>query len=393
LKNTKKATIIEFLGKYRAIKNLIRKVPILGQVYLEKDQLLADQNQLKTIIAQLQAECNQLQTIVAQLRTERNQLQIIVEQTQEKILQLQSKLDQMSTEHKSFQKEIDRLQMERKKYKNWVDYLLKEKRYKISHNQNKDHNIAVIINYCTNDYKFFKPCIKEVKKFSQNIIVPIADFFFDGTPENQELLKKTYNESVGIKFIKFEFDPNRNTSNPQYWITFSRWVGFNELKEDEDIEYILFLDIDEIIEGDKFVDWLNNFNYRDYDAILFKSYWYFKEAKFRALTTENQGLLVKKDKITKDLIINIWDRDGIFIHLEGNKIFDVTGLDDEPMVHHYSWVRTKEEMLKKVQTWGHRNDRDWKKLIEEEFAKEFTEDSTDFVHGYKFKVVKPYIDI
>ena len=37
------------------------------------------------------------------------------------------------------------------------------------------------------------------------------------------------------------------------------------------------------------------------------------------------------------------------------------------MVHHYSWVRTKEECLQKARTWAHRMDEDWPALIENTF--------------------------
>jgi hypothetical protein len=55
-------------------------------------------------------------------------------------------------------------------------------------------------------------------------------------------------------------------------------------------------------------------------------------------------------------------------------------------MHHYSWVRTKEEMLRKVKAWGHTNDKDWNTLIEEEFSREFN--GKDFVHGYNFEILK-----
>ena len=57
-----------------------------------------------------------------------------------------------------------------------------------------------------------------------------------------------------------------------------------------------------------------------------------------------------------------------------------------PMLHHYSWVRTKEQMLKKVRTWWHNKDRNWEKSVEEEFSRPFS--GKDFVHGYEYKTVE-----
>ena len=68
----------------------------------------------------------------------------------------------------------------------------------------------------------------------------------------------------------------------------------------------------------------------------------------------------------------------------------VNGLDSEPMIHHYSWVRTYEEMLKKVKHWGNTKDKDWTTMVHKEFEKDF--DGTDFVHNYEYNKVEGYIE-
>jgi len=56
------------------------------------------------------------------------------------------------------------------------------------------------------------------------------------------------------------------------------------------------------------------------------------------------------------------------------------------MIHHYSWVRTKEEMLKKVSNWGHARDKgDWKELVEMEYSRPFN--GQDFLHNYQYIIV------
>ena len=55
---------------------------------------------------------------------------------------------------------------------------------------------------------------------------------------------------------------------------------------------------------------------------------------------------------------------------------------NEIIMHHFSWVRTKEQMLKKVKSWAHQGDKQWVSLIEEEFKYSFK--GRDFVHNYKF---------
>ena len=69
----------------------------------------------------------------------------------------------------------------------------------------------------------------------------------------------------------------------------------------------------------------------------------------------------------------------------------------KPLVHHYSWVRSREEMLQKVKSWGHNQDRNWVKLVEDHFAlsesKRGGAGFRDFVHGYAYRTVRPYISL
>ena len=59
------------------------------------------------------------------------------------------------------------------------------------------------------------------------------------------------------------------------------------------------------------------------------------------------------------------------------------------MFHHYSWVRTKEQLLRKVASWGHNWERNWTEEVEKEFSRPFN--GVDFVHGYEFVEVAPHV--
>lgn len=179
-------------------------------------------------------------------------------------------------------------------------------------------------------------------------------------------------------------------NHPRYWHNMSRWVGMQHLRED--IEFVLFLDADEIIDS-RFNEWLTKEKLLyEFDAFLFLCYWYFREAKYRAKTWEKAGVLVKKNKLTADNIFTAGERLGIVSSLLPNAVL-VNGLDGTPMVHHYSWVRPKEEMLRKVRSWAHKDDADWQRLIEEEFSHDFR--GTDFLphHNYQYETITPVHDI
>ena len=260
------------------------------------------------------------------------------------------------------------------------------------------YKIATIINYCTNDYKFIGHCIKEAKLFSDQVIVPVCDHFLDGTPENRELLEKTYKEnSDNVEFYEYKYD-NNVFENLEYCAVHacSRLEGFRRIKDD--IDYIIFLDADEIIEGTRFKEFLDRSDFNNYNALSFSSYYYFREVTLRANKLQDSTIMVNKRLLTSDMLNQViaggYDRTGIGgidSVVPGEKMRNIPGLDGKPMIHHYSWVRTKDEMLKKVQTFGHKSDGDWISLVENEFSQDFK--GIDFIHGYKYEVVEPYITI
>ena len=265
--------------------------------------------------------------------------------------------------------------------------------------------IATVINYCTNDYRFIKHNINSVSLFAKEIIVPICDHFYDGTPENHLLINKTIKENQKARFVKFKFDKKKKiqpywwwrlrrilklplNSSSQYWICEARKIGWQNLSKD--IKYVLFLDVDEIIDAKKFINWLNTKEYQKYKAMKLANFWYFREPKYQATTIEDTPLFIKTSVLSKEIFFYYGEREDIYQKTLGPKKRMIKGLNNKPIIHHYCWARSKKEMIKKVQTWGHNRDHNWLKLIEKEFSHDFN--GTDFIQGYKYKVVKPFIN-
>ena len=268
------------------------------------------------------------------------------------------------------------------------------------------HKIAVIITYCTNDYKFIKHCINSVKDFASEIIVPVSDHFFDGTPENKTLLQKTFRENPEATFIRFKYGPSnppilghwfwkfiprtgglRPLFGSVYWICKARFIGYRHLSDN--IDYVLFLDVDEIIDSNWFKEWLDTDEYKKFGAMKFTCYAYFRKPIYQATSYYECGLLVKKTAISEKSFFHYGERNYIYAKSSGKKKGKILGLDGFPMIHHYAWARPKKEMLKKVGTWGHNKDRNWEKLILKQFS--YQPNEAKFIKSYKCKVVKPYI--
>ncbi len=249
--------------------------------------------------------------------------------------------------------------------------------------------IATIVNFTTNEEAFLRHCLEEASLFSDQVIAVVCDHFFDGTPEDQERLNGIYSAHPEAQFIQYPWSKeNFYSDHPtQFWHNLNRLVGTSLLKEE--VETVLFLDADEIVEGERFAKWLQTFPYREYAAIRLACYWYFREANLRATEVEDTPLLIRRDQLNYDRLMQKEERKGM-LNLASGKTLRFAEKEN-PLIHHYSWVRSREGLLKKAKTWGHRLERNWKELIEIEFSNPFS--GTDFVHGYTFTEVQPFLRV
>ncbi len=268
-----------------------------------------------------------------------------------------------------------------------------------------NHSIATIINYCSNDYRFLRFNILQIKKFSQQIIVPYCDHFYDGSPENKAVIQTTIKVNPQARFIEFPYNPQATRSlwrgwqfllrylgrgrvfGPQYWICFARQLGYQTIKPP--VEYVLFLDADEIINGRKFLDWLNTNQYKKFNALKPANYWYWRSPRYQATVWEDSPLLAKYSCLKKAVFMDHDERNATYHSLPFPKTRMVLGLDQKPMIHHYAWAKPKANLLKKVACWGHTKDRNWTKLIQTEFSHPFND--TDFIYKRQYKIVKPFL--
>jgi len=260
----------------------------------------------------------------------------------------------------------------------------------------KKRPIATIVNFCSNESRFINATLTQALQFSRQVIVPTCDHFFDGTEENRALLEQVYAAFPTCLFIEYPFFPDKiprklwkKIDPAHFWHSLSRLVGYSHLNED--IETVLFIDADEVPDGKRFSNWLDCSDYMQHTALKLANYWYFREPSNQAEHLEDTIVLAQRRALDHEILLNQNERDAIYNLLPGPKRRHVTDCEGLPMFHHYSWVRTQEEMLKKVRSWGHKFDRDWVTLVNEEFSAPFR--GTDFVHGYTYKSVKPSFDI
>jgi hypothetical protein len=155
-----------------------------------------------------------------------------------------------------------------------------------------------------------------------------------------------------------------------YWHCHGRWRAIQNLNENT--EYVLLLDADEVPEGPLFLQWLNTQQYRYYDCMKLANYWYFREPIFRAKNIIEDSIVFMKicHANNMNLTMQSHERSSTYDICPGKKTRSIT-FNNIPMFHHYSWVRTLKQMLRKVQSWGHKTDKDYTSLVNEEFSHEF----------------------
>jgi hypothetical protein len=237
--------------------------------------------------------------------------------------------------------------------------------------------VDTIIPFCSYDEKFINDTINGVRNISSKIIVTYFDFTFDGLPENQNLINSLKESNRDCIFVKLDY--NKNNSS-RWHHNYTRWIGSQIATS----EYILYLDADEVFESNKITSWFKNQKSLK-DVTTFANYWYFRSKRYRANTIEDSPVMINKSLVVKDRIFHDLER-AAFKYYGFDLELGVMGDDNTPMCHHYSWVLSKDEMLRKTKSWGHRSDKNWEKLIEEEFSREFN--GTDFIHNYIYTILE-----
>jgi hypothetical protein len=242
--------------------------------------------------------------------------------------------------------------------------------------------ITSILQYSTIDIRFLKSNLENLSKISDEVIVTMCTHLFNGDEEPIELIIETDNiikSFNNVRLLRFSWDGTK--SNTAYYHNLGRKLGTTVAKND----ILFFVDTDEIVDSNRFIKWFET-EYEYGKTYWLTCYWYFREPIYRSKTFEGCGLLILNDTCNWNL--NIRDErqqfhtGHNFIHGGYNPIL----VDAEPIMHHFSWVRTKDDMLRKVKNWGHQNDTNWISKIENEFSREFN--GTDFVHRYQYDIVE-----
>lgn len=263
------------------------------------------------------------------------------------------------------------------------------------------YNLAIVISYCSNDRVFLEAMLRECEKIgAKKVILSVGSHYYTSMePENIEHLQEVASKYPWVQIVLFEVRAMTDAQNPlihrksAFWHNVARIQGCRQIV-DADIEWVLFLDADEVPEGDRFRDWYQTYH-RQQKIYKMANYWYFLEPELQSTVWEDSVMLVPRAACCYPVLMHDLERDGIPImcglEVEREVVSVITKL---PMFHHYSWVRSKEAMMRKVQNWGHKDDTNWVEKITRSFETSFDVDrDTDFIHGYKYVRVPNWFGI
>ena len=259
------------------------------------------------------------------------------------------------------------------------------------------HQIGTVILATTDDIQFLYKLIDQTLIFSSQIIVSFGSHFYNGEPENEVLineLNEYYINKGIVSIVRYnipsDYIENTNVNINNYWHCHGRWCGIQQLNKT--VEYVLLLDADEIPEGQLFLSWLNTYNYINYDCMKLANYLYFREPIFRAKNIiEDSIVFIKKCHADNmNLTMQTCERSSTYDLCVGNKTRSICN-NNVPMFHHYSWVRTYKQMIRKVESWGHRKDKDYVSLVNEEFSHPFN--GKENIIGHSYVVVENIFNI
>lgn len=254
---------------------------------------------------------------------------------------------------------------------------------------------SVIINYCSNEKCFLDAILTQCAKFSDDIVVSYGSHYYDGTPEDAAHIDACKAKYPAVKFVEYAVDAAADMSKKRgvvarptaYWHNLARWTGVQALTRRE---WVFVLDADEIPEGALVAKWWERAVHiiKPEECYKINNFWYFKLPIYQATSLEDSVLLIHASHLTEDNIFADFERDSLIQNSKCKLVRGVRGLSNAVMFHHYSFVRTRECLEKKMKVWAHCNDI-LKGANVEGMIQHIYKDANpnDIIHGYQYTTV------
>jgi len=258
----------------------------------------------------------------------------------------------------------------------------------------KLNELLIVISYCSLHNRFIEENIKQCLKVTNNIFITCHSFLYDKTVENLDYINDLRKKYPSIKVLNFKIDLKDDYyKNFKEISKISRVMAYKQaLVKMENLEWILFIDADEIPEGDRLNRLLLSIenNTDDYKNYIFATYWYYKKPIYQATSFEQNPLLLHINNFDEKYMNSDYERlSYLDVNKSKNSVYYYTDDMMKPLFHHYSWVMTNEEMEKSFKLRLNNlnlEDTKIKELIYEEISDPMN--MTDPIHNYSYIVVE-----
>ena len=242
----------------------------------------------------------------------------------------------------------------------------------------KKEKVNALIPITVNDFRFLPILMKQLDFICGKVVFIYSDYLFNQKEQDKQKLQKIFElpKKLGLtstfEFVKYEIDFNVNeffvseykNSPKRYWINKARMDGFDYI--DKNAKWVLLIDSDEIPDSCEFLKWADTINWDDIESkdiftLNFDNYVYFWKNCFVKYETEN-SLVLLNEKVFRNrkkyepLFLNEFERTVFYRFIPENYCKMNIKFNNKCLFHHYSWVRTLEEMKSKVLNWGHSDD-------------------------------------
>lgn len=261
-------------------------------------------------------------------------------------------------------------------------------------------NLSIVVSYCSNERAFLDAQVRELGKVQSaldaagrrcTLIYSMGSHLFNMVPDatavkDVKMVATACN--CQVQTVSYDVhDDVRTVPRKYHNMARAEAVKLLESLSLRDT-WVLFLDADEIPDGALFAQWFlaNSVHLRETMAYKLACHWYFLKPTWRAREEEDSIVLIHHGRLSREALTDERERDGLVRHCPGGcmrRLMSSQGV----MFHHYSWVRSRAGLLHKVQTWGHRRDRDWIALLGSLWTMKEPPANGDFVHGYQYDLV------
>lgn len=238
--------------------------------------------------------------------------------------------------------------------------------------------IGVSIQYSTQDQEFILGCIGQALLITPHVTVGYMDRQFDGESEDLALIEAVKEFYPQIEFYMVKWAP----VDPWLFHSKVRQEAFKRLRDK--VEYILYLDSDEIVDGQMFKSWAAEMLPSRHESYKFLNYVYFASQRYRAKTWQDSPTMRRVDKTIENLFYSQPHLDRL--QLATNCLTRI-GYKGKPMFDHYSWAKGERQMERKLRTFAHRPKTEEEIQLFLKLLREFDGSGRDPVWGYEYDII------